>query len=175
MPTIPLQCPCLTNPSTQTQIQRGAQELLRFAEAYQQHRDSRSKAAAAAATPLCNTTATSTDTPSATPLPPEIDMLSLTQLSWGLLHAVGDINNHNQRLLLAAARDDWYRRKHNLHRRHHSNHHGQSGLLPSRVKSSRPLKRVCNIVSVRFPRLLLYVPAYPRSRCPPRPCQKRIT
>ncbi len=32
-------------------------------------------------------------------LPKEIDMLSMIQLSWGILHAVNDINNHNQRLL----------------------------------------------------------------------------
>ena len=36
-------------------------------------------------------------------------MLSMTQLSWSVLHAVGDINNHNQRL--AGQHDaSWVRR-----------------------------------------------------------------
>lgn len=54
-------------------------------------------------------------------LPKEIDMLSMTQLSWSVLQAVGDINSHNQRL------------------------HGLAGRAPGRCekRAARKRRRVC--------------------------------
>ncbi|KAK3345910.1 hypothetical protein B0T25DRAFT_571067 [Lasiosphaeria hispida] len=77
-------------------IHNAAQELLKFAAIYQARRDT------AAGGPSGSGSGSGR-------LPKEIDMLSMTQLSWSVLHAVGDINNHNQRL---AGRHDasWVRR-----------------------------------------------------------------
>ncbi|KAK4189071.1 hypothetical protein QBC35DRAFT_367847, partial [Podospora australis] len=63
-------------------VQQGAQELLRFADLYRMHRDN--------STP-------GVEFPPMQALPKEIDLVSMTQLSWGLLHAVGDLNVHNRR------------------------------------------------------------------------------
>lgn len=52
-------------------------------------------------------------------------MLSMTQLSWGLLHAVSDINNHNQRLLAARHGLAWRRRV--LQQQHHVTSSGRVG------------------------------------------------
>lgn len=76
-------------------IQHGAKELLRLTSIYQQHRD---------------TTAAHDELSRSATLPKEIDMLSMIQLSWGILHAVGEINNHNQRLI--ACDDASWRRDH---------------------------------------------------------------
>ncbi|KAK0655614.1 hypothetical protein B0T16DRAFT_451263 [Cercophora newfieldiana] len=73
-------------------IQNSAQELLRFAATYHQHHQ------------------LTGDRTALPPLPREIDMLSMTQLSWGILHAVSDINNHNQRVLVARHGLAWRRR-----------------------------------------------------------------
>ncbi|KAK1830182.1 hypothetical protein QBC39DRAFT_411661 [Podospora conica] len=62
---------------TPAQIHSAARELLKFAAIYQ----------SGPSAPGSNGR-----------LPKEIDMLSMTQLSWSVLHAVGDINNHNLRL-----------------------------------------------------------------------------
>ncbi|KAK0659478.1 hypothetical protein QBC41DRAFT_331473 [Cercophora samala] len=64
-------------------IRQGAQELLRFADIYSHHRASQM-------TP-------SDDTFIFQALPKQIDLVSMTQLSWGLLHAVGDLNVHSRK------------------------------------------------------------------------------
>ncbi|KAK3362487.1 hypothetical protein B0T25DRAFT_575222 [Lasiosphaeria hispida] len=63
-------------------IHHSARELLRFATMFKEHQ---SKA------PQDGTS----QHPS---IPREIDMLSMTQLSWGILHAVSEITNLNQRM-----------------------------------------------------------------------------
>ncbi|KAK0730217.1 hypothetical protein B0H67DRAFT_561102, partial [Lasiosphaeris hirsuta] len=63
-------------------IHHSARELLRFATMFKEHQSQASQ-----------------DGTSQRPsIPKEIDMLSMTQLSWGILHAVSEINNLNQRL-----------------------------------------------------------------------------
>ncbi|KAK4451535.1 hypothetical protein QBC34DRAFT_401275 [Podospora aff. communis PSN243] len=96
-------------------IQNSAQELLRFASTYQQHRD------------LVG------NRPDLSPLPREIDMLSMTQLSWGILHAVSDINNHNQRLLASRHGLAWRRRQLQQPR---------YGMAANRVKKEPRTRRV---------------------------------
>ncbi|KAK0753720.1 hypothetical protein B0T18DRAFT_397706 [Schizothecium vesticola] len=68
-------------------IHSAAQELLKFAAIYQSG-------------PSTSASAPGSDRR----LPKEIDMLSMMQLSQSVLHAVGDINSHNQRLHGLAAR-----------------------------------------------------------------------
>lgn len=91
------------------QIHSAAQELLKFAAIYQSG-------------------------PSSEPgadrrLPKEIDMLSMMQLSWSVLHAVGDINSHNQRL------------------------HGLAGRAPGgrcEKRAAKKRRRVCFLRTVVF-------------------------
>ncbi|KAK0718748.1 hypothetical protein B0T21DRAFT_373996 [Apiosordaria backusii] len=64
-------------------VRQGAQELLRFAEVYSQYRASQVTAA--------------DDVFVIHALPKQIDLVSMTQLSWGLLHAVGDLNVHSRK------------------------------------------------------------------------------
>ncbi|KAK4660375.1 hypothetical protein QC762_118400 [Podospora pseudocomata] len=64
-------------------VRQGAQELLRFAELYSQHRASQMTPA--------------DDSFVLHALPKQIDLVSMTQLSWGLLNAVGDINVHSRK------------------------------------------------------------------------------
>lgn len=63
-------------------VQHGARELLRFSSAYHQFRDALRRV----------------DTPLQDALPSSIDMVAMTQLSRGILHAVGDIKTHQRRV-----------------------------------------------------------------------------
>ncbi|KAK4171679.1 hypothetical protein QBC36DRAFT_339521 [Triangularia setosa] len=64
-------------------VRQGAQELLRFADVYSQYRASQ-------ITPVDGVFVLQA-------LPKNIDLVSMTQLSWGLLHAVGDLNAHSRK------------------------------------------------------------------------------
>ncbi|KAK4197817.1 hypothetical protein QBC40DRAFT_284876 [Triangularia verruculosa] len=64
-------------------VRQGAQELLRFADVYSQFRASQMTPA--------------DDAFVLQALPKQIDLVSMTQLSWGLLHAVGDLNVHSRK------------------------------------------------------------------------------
>lgn len=82
-------------------VQQGAQELLRFADLYRNHRDSKQG---------------ELDFSTMVALPKEIDLVSMTQLSWGVMHAVSELNNHNRR---AAESCKWMRKdEKGSHRRH---------------------------------------------------------
>ncbi|KAK0628367.1 hypothetical protein B0T17DRAFT_151428 [Bombardia bombarda] len=70
-------------------INQGAKELLRFSNIYQQSR--------AELSPRTN------DPSDFSCLPREIDLVSMTQLSWGILNAVSDINTHERRMADRAA------------------------------------------------------------------------
>ncbi|KAK3393951.1 hypothetical protein B0H63DRAFT_31207 [Podospora didyma] len=63
-------------------VRHGAQELLRFANIYQQYRDN----------------IPAGDLSTSHPIPKEINMVSMTQLSRGILHAVNNITTHSQRI-----------------------------------------------------------------------------
>ncbi|RKU48542.1 hypothetical protein DL546_007309 [Coniochaeta pulveracea] len=60
-------------------VQHGAQELLRFSDIYRKSRAER-------------------HAPQAEELPDKIDLVAMTQLSWGVLQAVGDIKTHQRRV-----------------------------------------------------------------------------
>ncbi|KAK0632489.1 hypothetical protein B0T14DRAFT_560177 [Immersiella caudata] len=98
------------------QIQNSAQELMRFNSTYQKYRE---------------LTGNRIELP---PLPREIDMLSMTQLSWGILHAVSDINNHNQRLLASQHGLAW--------RRRHLGQQPRYGMTNNRVRKEPRTRRV---------------------------------
>ncbi|KAK0716071.1 hypothetical protein B0H67DRAFT_582347 [Lasiosphaeris hirsuta] len=95
-------------------IHHSAQELLKFAAIYSQHQD----------------TGSSTGQSRGAALPKEIDILSMIQLSWSVLHAATDINNHAQRI--DARKDVTWRRS----------HRGQGGPSPQLWKRPRHNKLV---------------------------------
>ncbi|KAK4170514.1 hypothetical protein QBC43DRAFT_306359 [Cladorrhinum sp. PSN259] len=64
-------------------VKHGARELLRFADLFNEHKSVMSD----------------TGRSSPRPLPKEIDLISMTQLSYSVLHAVSDINTHSQRAI----------------------------------------------------------------------------
>ncbi|KAK4461203.1 hypothetical protein QBC42DRAFT_153280, partial [Cladorrhinum samala] len=64
-------------------VEHGARELLRFAKIYHQHRDTLADGNRAGVESL----------------PKEIDLISMTQLSYGVLHAVSDLRAHSQRAM----------------------------------------------------------------------------
>ncbi|KAK3366805.1 hypothetical protein B0T24DRAFT_681996 [Lasiosphaeria ovina] len=76
-------------------IFHGSQELLRLAGLYKEHRDSLPAG----------------QLPRAVTMPRSIDMVAATQAAWSVLQAVGNINDHNQRV---AVDDAWLRREQQL-------------------------------------------------------------
>ncbi|KAK3330745.1 hypothetical protein B0H66DRAFT_73567 [Apodospora peruviana] len=80
-------------------VYQGARELLKYAQIYQESRQDELEGRA-----------TSTGA-----LPREIDVVSMTQLSWGVLRAVGDINAYDRRSMIrqAAAKASLQQRKEN--------------------------------------------------------------
>ncbi|KAK4226210.1 hypothetical protein QBC38DRAFT_346524, partial [Podospora fimiseda] len=91
-------------------IEQGALELLRFTKLFQQHRDNMSDSARA----------------SVKPLPKEIDLISMSQLSYGVLRAVDDLRLHHHK-----AADDQHLRSSNIKARKKRTSRLRKGKGPS--------------------------------------------